>query len=216
MILRTVVSLVAAAALLAACADPETNPRARTKTGALLGGLTGALIGSQIDSKDGNNTEGIIIGGVAGALTGAAIGDALDKQAAELRQRLDGRVRIVRQGDELVVVMPNDILFEFDSAEVAPELVPDLRELAASLKRYPGTIVEVQGHTDGVGSAAYNLRLSKERADNVRAILVGAGVEPSRVIAVGMGENVLPPGVSAIPENNPLRRRVEIYIRPAR
>ncbi|PRX31152.1 Outer membrane protein OmpA [Meinhardsimonia xiamenensis] len=216
MILRTVVSLVAAAALLAACADPETDPRARTKTGALLGGLTGALIGSQIDSKDGNNTEGIIIGGVAGALTGAAIGDALDKQAAELRQRLDGRVRIVRQGDELVVVMPNDILFEFDSAEVAPELVPDLRELAASLKRYPGTIVEVQGHTDGVGSAAYNLRLSKERADNVRAILVGAGVEPSRVIAVGMGENVLPPGVSAIPENNPLRRRVEIYIRPAR
>ncbi|RMD89338.1 MAG: OmpA family protein [Alphaproteobacteria bacterium] len=211
--LRTAVSLAAMAALLAACADPRTDPRARTKSGAVLGGLTGALIGSQIDSKDGNATEGIVLGGVVGALTGAAIGNTLDRQAEDLRRSLDRRTRVVRQGDELVVVMPNDILFDFDSAEVSPEFIPELRKLAASLNRFPGTVVEVQGHTDGVGSAAYNLRLSQERADNVRAILIGAGVEPDRVIAVGKGEDVLPPGVPAIPENNPLRRRVEIYIR---
>lgn len=217
MISRTLpLTLVAAALALTACSDPQTDPRARTKTGAVIGGVTGAIIGNRIDSGDGNRTEGTIIGGVVGALTGAAIGDALDRQAAELRRDLDGRVRIVRQGDELVVVMPNDILFAFDSAEVDPALVDDLRELAASLKRYPGTVVEVQGHTDGVGSAAYNLRLSQQRADNVRAILLGAGVEPWRVVAIGKGEDVLPPGVSAVPERNALRRRVEIYIRPAR
>lgn len=210
---RTAVAALALLTGLSACASIEEDPRGRTKTGAIIGGVGGALIGSQIDSNDGNQIEGAVIGGVVGALAGAAIGDMLDRQAAELRESMDGRVRIVRQGDQLVVIMPNDILFAFDSADVAPELAGDLRTLAASLQRYPGTVVEVEGHTDGVGPASYNMRLSVARARNVRAVLVGAGVDAGRVVATGRGEDVLPPGVSAIPERNPLRRRVEIYIR---
>ncbi len=60
--------------------------------------------------------------------------------------------------------------------------------LAGSLNRYPATIVEVVGHTDNTGDAAYNMRLSQQRARSVAAILVWAGVPQSRVIATGRGE----------------------------
>lgn len=219
MTIRSPILLLGAAAVaLSACTDPavQTNdPNLRTKEGAVVGGLLGAVAGGIIGGDDaGERRRGALIGGLVGAGVGAGIGYNLDKQASELRAALDDRIQIVNRGDELVVIMPNDVLFDFDSAQVRPVLRADLAQLAASLQRYPASLVVVEGHTDGVGSAAYNYQLSLDRANAVKSVLVSNGVGPGRIQAIGRGEDVLPPGVAAIPQENPLRRRVEIFIRP--
>lgn len=200
---------------LSACTDPMNDgsvndPNRRTKAGVLVGGLTGALAGAALDSDD---TRGAIIGGAVGAIAGGAIGANLDRQAAELRQSLDNRVTIRNDGNQLVVTMPNDILFATDSATVSTGLQDDLRSLAASLQRYPGTVVQVVGHADNTGAAAYNQDLSERRARAVTNVLVNSGVSAGRLQAIGRGEDQ-PIASNLTPEGRAQNRRVEIFIRP--
>ncbi|MBV0913100.1 OmpA family protein [Anianabacter salinae] len=204
---------------LTACTDPTTNgsvndPNRRTKAGTAVGALTGGLLGAAIGGPN-NRTGGAVVGAVAGGLAGAAIGSDLDRQAAELRQSLDNRVTIVNDGDQLIVTMPNDILFATDSATVSAGLQGDLRSLADSLQRYPGTIVEVVGHTDIDGPAAYNQDLSERRARAVANVLTASGVGSNRIQTYGMGETQPAPGASTLTaEGKAQSRRVEIFIRP--
>lgn len=206
--------LLASAGLLAlsACVDPN-NPqpeRSRTAEGAVIGGLVGALTGV---ASGGNRGARGVVGGIAGAVAGAAIGNALDRQAQELAATMDDRVSIVNTGNELIVTLPQDILFEVDSTYVGPVLRDDLRALSASLQRYPDTSVVVIGHTDNTGSAAYNQDLSQRRAASVSRILVEAGTDPYRVRSVGRGEDE-PVATNLTPEGRAQNRRVEIVIRP--
>ena len=193
----TSVSLVSVL-VLGACTDP-----------AAFGGGGGGTF------ADGSNRtrDGAIIGGVIGAVTGAVVGNLLDKQAAELEQNLDGRVGIVNTGNELIVTMPQDLLFAVDSASLRPDLQSDLRVLASSLNQYPNTTVEVIGHTDNTGEASYNQDLSQRRAQSVSGILVGAGVTPGRVRAYGRGEDA-PIASNLTPDGRAQNSRVEIIIRP--
>ncbi len=213
MSVKTPIILAAAAALtLGACTDPAvqtSNPNQRTQEGALVGGLVGAHTGAAVD--DG---RGAVIGGIVGAGVGAAIGYNLDQQAAELqRDFADNRIQIINNGDELIVRMPQDILFDVDSAAVKPALQSDLRVLAQSLQKYPGSTVQVVGHTDNTGTAAYNQDLSVRRAGAVSGILIGAGVDPARVLSFGRGEDQ-PIATNLTPEGRAQNRRVDITIRP--
>jgi outer membrane protein OmpA-like peptidoglycan-associated protein len=206
--------LLAAAGLLTltACVSTETDPNARAKNGALIGGLTGAVIGAAT-SRDGDELKGAIVGGALGAGGGAIIGNELDKQAAELRGTLSPGITVTNQGDYLVVNMPQDLLFATDSAAVRPDLNRDIRTVADSLLRYPNSRIEVYGHTDNTGTAAYNIDLSQRRASSVAAILRDSGVPSGRVVAVGRGEDV-PIASNLTPEGRAQNRRVEIIIRP--
>lgn len=78
--------------------------------------------------------------------------------------------------------------FEQDRAVIRPVSYSILNVVAQVLLDYPSTSVEVQGHTDSAGDDAYNLRLSQERADSVRAYLVERGIDPARLTARGYGE----------------------------
>lgn len=188
-----------------------SDPSQRTKEGAIAGGITGALIGIATgDSKD-DRRRGAVIGGIVGATTGAIIGSNLDKQAAELQSSMDGRVQIIRSDDQLIVRMPQDILFATDSTAVSGALVSDLQTLASSLNRYPNTIVTVVGHTDNVGAAAYNMDLSNRRASAVASILISSGVGGGRVRAQGMGEDS-PIASNSTESGRALNRRVDIII----
>lgn len=209
----TTFAAMSGALILAGCTgvDVQTaNPNQRTQEGAVLGALTGAFLGSRTAD---NKKQGAIIGGLVGGLTGGAVGAKLDQQAAELQASMDGRISVVNTGDQLVVTMPEDILFAFDSAAVEPGLRDDLAAMAGVLNRYPNSRVIVTGHTDNVGDASYNLNLSQRRANAVAGELLANGVSSSRIQTIGAGENS-PVATNLTPEGRRQNRRVEVVIRP--
>ena len=199
---------------LAACEpaylqDPNQN---RTRDGAILGGLLGAFIGAASDDDD--RGRHALIGAAAGAALGGAIGYSLDQQAADLRASMaNENIVIDNRGDYLLVTMPDGILFDTDSAAIRASLQADLRAMARNLQQYPESTVDVIGHTDNTGSAAYNQDLSARRASAVAGVLLEEGVAPSRVRSFGRGENE-PVATNLTPEGRQLNRRVEIIIRP--
>ncbi|MEZ5798733.1 MAG: OmpA family protein [Paracoccaceae bacterium] len=209
--------LLAASGLLAltACVDPAAypnDPNARQKSGAVIGGLVGAVTGAAVSGGD-DKLKGAIVGGALGAGAGALIGADLDRQAADLRSQLSSNVSVTNHGDYLVVNMPQDLLFATDSASVRPDLTGDIKTVAASLLRYPNSRIEVIGHTDNTGSAAYNQDLSQRRAVSVANILRESGVPNGRLTAYGRGEDQ-PVTTNLTPEGRAQNRRVEIIIRP--
>jgi len=212
---RTPLLLLSGASLLlaTACTDPAAlggQDRQKTRQGALLGGLIGAGAGA-LASDD--RAKGALIGGAIGAAGGAVVGNALDKQAAELRRDLDNDVGINNTGERLTVTMPQDILFAVDSFDIRPGLRQDLFTVADSLQRYPDTRVQVVGHTDSDGAASYNQRLSERRAETVANVLLNGGVQPSRINAIGRGEDQ-PVASNLTAEGKAQNRRVEIVIVP--
>jgi outer membrane protein OmpA-like peptidoglycan-associated protein len=204
--------LISGASLLlaAACTEPVNESNQRTRQGAIVGGLIGAGTGAIVSD---NRGTGALLGGVLGAVGGAAIGNALDRQAAELRQQLDGDVQIVNTGDRLILTMPQDILFAVNSSTVAPGLQDDLFKVARSLQAYPNTTVQVVGHTDSTGEAGFNQSLSERRANAVANELLNGGVPQSRVRAFGRGEDQ-PVASNLTVEGRAQNRRVEIVILP--
>lgn len=211
MIFRPLLAATAALALLVGCTDPATGDLNRAQTGAVTGALAGAVLGRNVGGGD--RTRNMIIGTGVGAIAGGLIGQNLDRQAAELRRDLGGNVGVVNTGQEIVVTMPQDILFAVDSAAVRPDLRRDLQTVASSLLSYPDTLIIVTGHTDNTGSAAYNQSLSERRAGAVSAELVANGVPSRRVVSRGAGLTQ-PIASNATPAGRAQNRRVEIVIRP--
>lgn len=220
---KSIPLLIATTALMAlgACTDPYnqgysgasgTDPNANTRSGAITGALIGGVFGATRDGDD--KLAKAATGAMIGGLIGGVIGNQLDQQAQELRRDLDSNgVSVVNTGSQLVVTMPQDVLFATDSAAVRPDLQRDLYTLAGSLNRYPDTTVEVVGHTDSDGEASYNQRLSQNRASAVAEILVGAGVPRGRVVAYGRGEDA-PVASNLSAQGKAQNRRVEFIIRP--
>lgn len=105
-----------------------------------------------------------------------------------------------------------DVLFKFDSDEVGEEFEEALIRMAAYLMQPPGfQRLIVEGHTDSVGSNAYNKRLSQRRANSVRQVLVDAGLSGSKVKAIGYGEE-RPIGDNGNYQGRKMNRRVEFNV----
>jgi outer membrane protein OmpA-like peptidoglycan-associated protein len=192
--------------------DPN-NPNRNTQTGAAVGAGLGALVGAIGADSVGERNRGALVGAAIGAGLGAVGGQALDRQEAELRQQLGSNAQIVNTGDQLIVTLPQDILFATDSATLTGGLRSDLTALAASMNRYPDTTINVIGHADNTGSAAYNQDLSARRAQAVSSVLIQSGVAPNRIRSIGRGE-AAPIASNLTPEGRAQNRRVEITITP--
>lgn len=201
---------------LAGCVDPDAYPgdaNARAKNGAIIGGALGALAGAT--SNGDKRLSKAVVGGVIGAAIGGAIGTSLDQQAAELRGSLgNSNISVTNYGDYLVVNMPQDVLFATDSAALRPDLTRDIKAVASNLIKYPNSSIEVIGHTDNSGSAAYNQDLSQRRAVSVANILRESGVPNARITAFGRGEDA-PIASNQTPAGQAQNRRVEIIVRPS-
>jgi outer membrane protein OmpA-like peptidoglycan-associated protein len=215
MIMRNKFTILATVSALAlsGCVTNSVEPMGeRTQSGAIIGGMLGAAAGAIGNSSDPG--MGAVVGGAAGALAGGAIGAALDRQARDLSGDLSNDdIRIVNTGQELIVTMPEGILFDIDSASIRASLQGDLRALARNLQDYPNTTVDVIGHTDNTGSAAYNQDLSARRAQAVAGVLLEEGVSPGRVRSFGRGEDQ-PVASNLTPDGRAQNRRVEVIIRP--
>lgn len=209
-------ALAASVVILVGCTDPAyltDGENQNTGRGAAIGAVSGAVLGNLI-AGSGNRAAGTAIGAGVGAVVGGAIGADLDRQAAELNQDFSSsEIDVINTGDELIVRMPQDILFAVDSDQVNSGLRSDLFVLANSLNRYPDTRVTITGHTDNTGTAAYNQNLSERRAVEVSSILIEGGVNGARLNAVGAGEDQ-PISSNLSPEGRALNRRVDIRIQP--
>jgi outer membrane protein OmpA-like peptidoglycan-associated protein len=119
-------------------------------------------------------------------------------------------------GDALDARPPRPVSFTLYFVEgqdrLTPESVQELQALLAEVGRRPAPEIVIVGHTDRRGSDAYNDALSRQRAERVRAELLGLGVDPGRVQVAGRGEREpLVPTEDEVPE--PRNRRVEVTVR---
>lgn len=99
--------------------------------------------------------------------------------------------------------------FDFDKATLRQEDVSDLDKNVEALKAWGDVNIEVAGHTDSMGSDAYNMKLSQQRAEAVRNFLISRGVAADRLTAKGYGESQ-PVADNATEEGRFKNRRVEL------
>ncbi len=144
-----------------------------------------------------------------------ATGEYMDNQEAALRKRIGAHGAIIsRQGDDIVITMSNDFLFD-NSSGVSWDANDVLNSIAEVLNEYDRTNVQIGGYTDTTGAADANLRVSKTRAGIVADALARDGVAQARIAAQGFGKTHLrvPTGDQV---SQPRNRRVEIRIVPVK
>ncbi|MFC0203685.1 OmpA family protein [Novosphingobium soli] len=209
--LFTSAAAVLAMVSVSACVtDPNTGERKVSRTA--IGGVGGAGLGYLLGSVIGGKTARIVGAGIGG-VAGGVVGYQMDKQIKELKEQTAGSgIDVTQQGDGILVNLP-DVTFAVDSTVVSPSFQAALDKVAQSMVQYPNSLVDVYGHTDSTGSAAYNLDLSKRRADSVARYLISRGVSSSRIQTQGMGLNY-PVADNTTAEGRALNRRVEIKITP--
>jgi outer membrane protein OmpA-like peptidoglycan-associated protein len=212
---KKIACILLAAATVTSCAQPMT----RTEKGALIGtgagAATGAVLGQAIGRDTGSTLIGAAVGAAVGGVAGGLIGNYMDKQEQAMRQELANveSASIRREQDVLAVTFKSDILFGVDSAALKAGAYDELSRVARVLNQYPRTNITIAGYTDSTGSEEHNRVLSERRADNVRNALVGEGVNPARMKAIGYGES-RPVADNATPEGRQMNRRVTILIVP--
>ena len=203
---KAVATVAAALILFAGAGCSSMN---KSQKGAVIGAGAGGAAGAVIGHAAGSTATGAIIGAVVGGTAGAIIGHQMDKQAQELQQNIPGAV-VQRVGEGITVTFASGLLFDFDSDAVRGEASHNLTTLAESLEKYDNSDLLIVGHTDDVGTEAYNQDLSERRATSAADYLRAQGVRRS-IRTVGRGENE-PIVSNASDEGRSKNRRVEVAI----
>ena len=216
---RRMMAIVAVVCATVATSGCTTNPYSGERevgssaVGAGIGSLVGAGVGVLSSSKK-DRGKGALIGAASGAALGGGIGYYMDVQEAKLRQKMQGTgVSVTRNGDNIVLNMPNNVTFDSSSATLKPAGANTLTGVAMVLKEYPKTAVNVAGYTDSTGGAELNKKLSQQRADSVASSLITQGVDAARLRIVGMGP-ANPIASNSTAEGKAQNRRVEITLSP--
>ena len=213
MVLAAVIS--GALAVSGCTTNPYTGEREAGSSGigAGIGSLVGAGVGALSSSKK-DRGKGALIGAAAGAALGGGVGYYMDVQEAKLRDKMQGTgVSVTRNGDNIVLNMPNNVTFDSNQANLKPAGANTLTGVAMVLKEYPKTAVNVLGYTDSTGSNDLNMRLSQQRADSVASALITQGVAANRIQTRGMGP-ANPIASNSTAEGKAQNRRVEITLSP--
>ena len=182
----------------------------KSQKGAVIGTAGGAAVGAVIGKAAGNTAMGAIIGATVGGVTGAVIGRKMDKQAEEIKKEVPG-VIVERVGEGIVIEFTSQVLFGFDQSVLTADAKSKLNNLGTVLKKYPDTNIEIQGHTDNVGTDRYNQSLSERRAGSVVAYLKTINIASSRMTTKGFGESA-PKYTNETDNGRSQNRRVEFLI----
>jgi outer membrane protein OmpA-like peptidoglycan-associated protein len=208
-----VTAMVGGLALSGCTTNPYTGQQQISK--GALGGLLGAAAGAAVAKSNGDSDK---MGRAAaiGAVLGGGVGLYMDNQEKKIREQMQGtgvEVERNQQTGAVDLIMPGNITFATDSAAVNGSFTGTLTQLATTLSQYDKTTITVRGYTDNTGSAAYNQRLSQDRANSVSSYLIRNGVASSRIQAVGYGMSN-PVASNATESGRSQNRRVEISINP--
>lgn len=144
---------------------------------------------------------------------------AAEKAKAEadkenLRRRLLQQLNMILETRDTargLIVNMSDVLFDSGKHTLRPGAREKLAKVAGILLAHPGLRLEVEGHTDSVGSEAYNQRLSELRAQAVRDYLISQGISPANITARGFGET-MPIADNRTAAGRQMNRRVELIV----
>lgn len=155
--------------------------------GALVGAAGGAIVGSLIGDSAGDAILGAIIGAAIGGAAGAYIGRYMERQAAEVRENVEG-AEVDRVGEGLRIYFDIGLFFEAGGFELLVGGRERLDRLTLILNRYPDTSICVDGRPYAMGRAEPDVVLSERRARAVRNYMAGRNVRPDRLTIVGQGQ----------------------------
>ena len=210
--IKPLVLSIASVAVVSACQtyDPYTG-ESKVNKATTYGGVSAlvcGILGSTKGSKEARNAA------LACGLAGAGVGAYMDAQERKLREELVGNgVQVARDGDNIRLVMPNSITFEFGQSDLNPSVRPTLNSVVKVLNQYNETNLRVVGHTDSIGSEQANQTLSLKRANSVATYLASQQLPESRMNRVGFGETS-PIASNDTEAGRAQNRRVELIIEP--
>ena len=204
-IVRNAIPLVVLTGVLSGCAGLQKSD---WPTCAAVGGVTGAALGA-FESSSYAGWGALIAATTAGGYCWA------QGQGQEVVTQVEVEEPMVPSIDPApaeTLRVELDVKFDFDRQVVKPESYADIRDVAEFMKQFPQTTTVVEGHTDAVGTEAYNQSLSERRAMAVREVLVNEfGIQPGRVDAIGFGE-ARPVADNDSEEGRAINRRVEAVV----
>ena len=211
--------VIAGGALLAfgvgvsGCATLRENPAACKAVAGLTGGTLGAVGGGvgTHNIENGPTTDGQVAAGAAaglvvGSLIGFGIGHFVCKEPEAPPPPPPPPPAPAAPRKIETLSGPH---FDFDKATIRPSGKEKLDRVAKTMQDNPSMRILAEGHTDSIGSDAYNLRLSERRAESVKSYLVEKGVSPSRITTKGLGKSD-PVASNATEEGRAQNRRVDI------
>jgi len=203
-IIGKAVPLIIASSFLTGCAGLQKTD---WPTCAAVGGVGGAALGA-IESSSWAAGGAVVGAGMAAAY--CWVHGAGGEEVAMVEEVPAEPVMAEPVAEAVRVEL--DVKFDFDKSQVKPESYGDIKNLADFMSQYPQTTTVVEGHTDSVGTDAYNQGLSERRANAVRDVLVNQyGVGGDRVNAVGYGES-RPVADNATSAGRAINRRVEAEV----
>ncbi|ASK27678.1 OmpA family protein [Neisseria chenwenguii] len=207
----TLAVLAAPLALAGCVTDAYTGQQKASKTA--MYGLGGAaacgIVGALTHGGKGARNSALACGAL-----GAGIGGYMDYQEKKLRQSLaNTNVAVERQGNQIKLVMPENVTFATGSAALSSNAQSALNAASETLVQYPDTTLTINGHTDSTGSDAINNPLSRNRAQAVASYLQSRGVSAGRLTTAGYGSRQ-PVASNNTAEGRAQNRRVEILINP--
>ncbi|TXD96409.1 OmpA family protein [Psychrobacter frigidicola] len=207
---QLMVLAVASGLALTGCAtDPNTGQQRLNKTG--IGALAGAAGGAAISKATGGSKTGR--DAAIGAALGTGVGLYMERQARQLEQQMAGSGVIVtpNANGNIDLVMPGNITFSFDSANLSSNFKPTLDKLASTMNQYNQNTITIAGHTDSKGTASYNQTLSRDRAYSVANYLTQRGVASNRINVVAYGQS-RPIATNDTEYGRQQNRRVELTV----
>lgn len=222
--MRRLMIVATAVAVLSGCASPnpydgqpqgqaDGSSQGMSKTAKYggLGALAGALAGAAINHD--NRGKGALIGAAVVGASAAGYGYYADQQEKKLRASMANTgVEVQRQGDQIKLIMPGNITFATDSANIAPSFYQPLNNLAGSLKEFNQNQIEIVGYTDSTGSRQHNMDLSQRRAQSVANYLTSQGVSGANLSARGAGPDS-PVASNGDANGRAQNRRVEVNLK---
>ena len=198
---------------LTACTNGRPEPLACAAIGALAGGAGGAVAYTHADGESDWETAGVGVG--SAVLLGAAgyfICKALQKEEAVAETPPPPPPPAPMREPEAVAekIVLRGVNFDFDKSNIRPDAAVILDEAVSALSG-SSSAVSVEGHTDWVGTDAYNQGLSERRANSVKRYLVEHGIDEARLSTVGYGES-RPIASNETRDGRALNRRVELLV----